>query len=163
MRSGGAWSGSSGHAAVLRLMAQAIHTLWEGGDNGLLILPASVPLHAPTVQGEIRNYLNDNWGPILEKDVDGEGALPLWIDEENASTLGRYSAARRVARTVFMGTVPRSGSSNPGITDARIRLGSVQPGETTATFGGRAPATVGPGGAPVREPEPVLVRRAAET
>ncbi|WP_412068592.1 Swt1 family HEPN domain-containing protein [Rubrivirga sp. IMCC43871] len=120
---------------VLRLMAQVIHTLWDGGDNGLLILPASVPLHAPTVQGEIRNYLNDNWGPILEKDVDGEGALPLRIDEENASTLGRYSAARRVARTVFMGTVPRSGSANPGITDARIRLGSVQPGETTATFG----------------------------
>lgn len=120
---------------VLRLMAQVIHTLWDGGDNGLLILPASVPLHAPTVQGELRNYLNDNWGPILEKDVDGEGALPLRIDEENASTLGRYSAARRVARTVFMGTVPRSGSANPGISDARIRLGAVQPGETTATFG----------------------------
>lgn len=120
---------------VLRLMAQAIHTLWEGGDNGLLILPAMMPLHAPTVQGELRNYLSDNWGPILEKDVDGEGALPLRVDAENASTLGRYSAARRVARTVFLGTVPRAGGTNPGITDTRIRLGAVQPGETTATFG----------------------------
>lgn len=120
---------------VLRLMAKAIHTLWSSGEGGLLILPAHVPLHDPAVQGELRNYLSDNWGPIIEKDVDGEGALPLRLDEENKSTLGRYSAARRVARTVFMGSVPRVGGTNPGVTDSQVRLGSVQPGERSPTFG----------------------------
>ena len=120
---------------VLRLMAKAIHTLWDSGDNGLLIMPANMPLHDPAVQGELRNYLSDNWGPIIEKDVDGEGALPLRLDEENKSTLGRYSAARRVARTVFMGSVPRVGGANPGVTDNQVRLGSIQPGERSPTFG----------------------------
>ena len=63
------------------------------------------------------------------------GSLPLRLDQENAGTYGRYSAARRVARTVFLGSAPLPAAANRGIDDRRILLGSVQPGETPATFG----------------------------
>uniref|UniRef100_A0A832A0Q1 ATP-binding protein n=1 Tax=Desulfacinum infernum TaxID=35837 RepID=A0A832A0Q1_9BACT len=120
---------------VLRLMATVIFELWERQDSGLLILPASIPLDAPSVQTEMTRYLEDNWRPIMERDVDGPEALPLKLDRENASTLGRFSAARRVARTIFMGSAPLAKTSNPGIDDRRVKLGCFQPGETAATFG----------------------------
>jgi hypothetical protein len=119
---------------VLRFMAKVIHELWQGGDDNLLILPSTVPLHAAPVQTEIMNNLAENWKPVIEKDVDGTTSLPIRIDGSN-SVFGRYSAARRVARTVFIGSAPKLGTAKPGISDRRIRLGCVQPGESAATFG----------------------------
>ena len=119
---------------VLRLMAKVIHELWSNDDQNLLILPSTAPLHAAPVQTEMMNNLTDNWRPVIEKDVDGANSLPHRVDSENPS-LGRYSAARRVSRTVFMGSAPKEGTENRGISDQQIRLGCVQPGESSATFG----------------------------
>ncbi len=119
---------------VLRLMAKVIHHLWERDDRSLLILPAHVPLDEPQVQSELTRYLPDHWVPVIETDVDGPQSLPLTQDRENAN-LGRYSASRRVARTLFMGSAPRLHSANKGIDDRQIKLGCVQPGESVATFG----------------------------
>jgi Swt1-like HEPN/Protein of unknown function (DUF499) len=119
---------------VLRLMAKVIHDLWERQEMGLLILPSSVPLDAGPVQFELTQYLDANWVPVIERDVDGPGSLPLAIDRENPN-LGRYSATRRVARTVFLGSAPSAGTAHPGIDDRRVKLGCVQPGESVATFG----------------------------
>lgn len=118
---------------VLRLMAAAIHALWERNDGGLLILPASVPIDSPAVQSELTRYLEDNWLPVIEKDVDGSTSLPLTLDRENPN-LGRYSAVRRVARTIYMGSAPTARTKNPGIDERNIKLGCVQPGESVATF-----------------------------
>ncbi|MFO0375803.1 MAG: DUF499 domain-containing protein [bacterium] len=119
---------------VLRLMAAVIHCLWERQDANLLIMPATLPMDDPTVRDELVRYLDENWTPVIEKDVDGPNALPLRLDRENP-TFGRVSAARRVARTLYLGSAPTAGDSNPGIDDRRIRAGCVQPGETSATFG----------------------------
>jgi len=119
---------------VLRLMAAVISELWERKDAGLLIMPSSVPMDAPAVQSELTRYLEDNWRPVMEKDVDGAEALSLKIDRD-VPTLGRYSATRRVARTIYMGSAPLAKTKNPGIDDRRVRLGCVQPGENAATFG----------------------------
>jgi hypothetical protein len=72
--------------------------------------------------------------PVLEKDVDGGNSLPLRIDGEIAN-LGKYSATRRVARTIYLGSAPIDRAANKGIEDRRIKLGSVFPGETPAVFG----------------------------
>jgi hypothetical protein len=85
---------------VLRLMAVVIHSLWERNDNSLLILPASVPVDDPNVLRELTRPLDEHWSPVIEKDVDGPHSLPLKLDRENAN-LGRYSACRRVSRTIF--------------------------------------------------------------
>lgn len=119
---------------VLRLMAAAIHALWEREDRGLLILPASVPVDAPAVQSELTRYLPPTWAPIIEKDIDGPHSLPLQIDRENPM-LGRYSACRRVARTLYMGSAPTQDAAKKGLEDRQIKLGCVQPGEVSGTFG----------------------------
>ncbi len=118
---------------VLRLMAKVIHTLWEREDRSLLILPAHVPIDDIQVQSELTRYLEDNWIPILEKDVDGSNSLPLALDRENPN-LGRYSACRRVARTIYLGSAPTLRAANRGLEERRIKLGCTQPGESVATF-----------------------------
>ena len=119
---------------VLRLMAKAIHALWEAGDKNLLIMPAQVPIHDSSVRDELTRYLEEHWLPVIEKDVDGPAALPLEIDGENP-TLGRYSASRRVARTIYLGSAPLAGAASRGLDERHIKLGCVQPGESVATFG----------------------------
>ena len=119
---------------VLRLMAAVIHALWERQDAGLMILPASVPIDEPPVQFELTRYMDDPWVPVIEKDVDGPSSLPLRLDRENPN-LGRYSACRRVARTIYLGSAPTLHTANKGLEDRQIKLGCVQPGESVATFG----------------------------
>ncbi len=119
---------------VLRLMAAVIHTLWESNDNNLLILPAAVPLNDPDVLRELNRSLEEQWTPVIEKDVDGTHSLPVKLDKENPN-LGRYSASRRTARTIYMGSAPIHKAANKGIDDNQIKLGCVQPGESPAIFG----------------------------
>jgi predicted AAA+ superfamily ATPase len=119
---------------VLRLMAAVIHELWERQDGGLLILPASVPLDAGPVQSELTRYLEDQWAPVIDTDVDGPRSLPLALDRDNPN-LGRYSACRRVARTIYLGSAPTLHSPHKGLEDRQIKLGCAQPGESPATFG----------------------------
>ena len=118
---------------VLRLMAKVIHSLWERNDQSLMILPAHIPMDDGQVQSELTRYLDDNWTAIIDKDVDGANSLPLERDRANPN-LGRYSACRRVARTIYMGSAPTLRAANVGLEDRRIKLGCVQPGESVATF-----------------------------
>jgi predicted AAA+ superfamily ATPase len=118
---------------VLRLMAAVIHSLWERQDGNLLILPGTIPIDDPRVQSELTRYLEDNWVPVLEKDIDGPNSLPLAQDRE-LTNLGRFSATRRIARTIYIGSAPTLRAANRGIDEANVRLGCVQPGETVATF-----------------------------
>ena len=119
---------------VLRLMAAVIHSLWEKGDRNPLILPANVPLDDPRVQFELTRYLPENWGPVIERDIDGANSLPLRLDGD-IPNLGKYGACRRVARTIYMGSAPIPAAANHGIEDRRIKLGCVIPGEPAAVFG----------------------------
>ena len=119
---------------VLRLMAAVIHSLWEKGDRGPMILPSNIPIDDPRVQFELTRYLSDNWVPVIEKDVDGPNSVPLRIDAETPN-LGKYSACRRVARTVYLGSAPTAKAANKGLEDRRIKLGCVLPGESPAIFG----------------------------
>ncbi len=119
---------------VLRLMAAVIHSLWERQESNLLIMPGNVPVDEPVVQWELTRYLEDQWAPVLEKDVDGANSLPLALDRDNPN-LGRYSASRRVSRTIYMGSAPTLRASHRGIDERQVKLGCVQPGESVATFG----------------------------
>lgn len=119
---------------VLRLMAAVIHSLWEKGDRNPAILPSNIPIDDPRVQFELTRYLSDNWVPVIEKDVDGPNSLPLRIDGE-VPNLGKFSACRRVARAIYLGSAPTAKAANRGVEDRRIKLGCVMPGETAAIFG----------------------------
>ena len=119
---------------VLRLMAAVIHDLWSRNDASLLILPGSVGLDAPAVRDELTRYLPEGWTPVLEGDVDGRNSGPFRIDAESPR-FGQTVAARRVARTIFLGSAPHVVQQRVrGVEDVRIRLGAVQPGEQVAVF-----------------------------
>ena len=49
--------------------------------------------------------------------------------------LGRYFAARRVARALYLGSATTQDAAKKGLEDRQIKLGCVQPGETSGTFG----------------------------
>ena len=119
---------------VLRLMASVIHHLWEQGNRSPLILPGDLALDDGRVQSELTRYLDDNWAPIIERDVDGADSLPLRIDSDQPN-LGKFSAGRRVARAIFLGSAPTTGAAHRGIEDRRVKLGCVMPGESPAVFG----------------------------
>jgi hypothetical protein len=119
---------------VLRLMAAVIHSLWEKGDRNPLILPANIAIDDPRVQFELTRYRSDNWVPVIEKDVDGPNSLPLKIDGENP-TFGKFAAARRVARTIYLGSAPTVAAAHRGLEDRQVKLGCVMPGESPAVFG----------------------------
>src|SRR5947208_14012275 len=119
---------------VLRLMAAVIHSLWNRDDKNLLILPATVPVDDPPVQFELTRYMEDHWVPVIEKHVPGPNPLPLQLDRANPN-LGRYSACRRVARTIYVGPAPHTDPKRRGLDDRAIKLGCAQPGQSVATFG----------------------------
>lgn len=119
---------------VLRLMAQAIHELWMNNDPSVIIMPGSVAISSARVEPELLHYLEPAWQAIIAGDVDGTMSTPYKIDQ-SAPNLNRYSATRRVARTIFMGSAPMHGQQNKGLDDRQINLGVVQPGERPAIFG----------------------------
>jgi len=119
---------------VLRLMAQAIHELWMSGDPSVMIMPGSVAVSSPRVEPELLHYLDVSWQAIIAGDVDGTTSTPYKVDQ-SAPNLNRYSATRRVARAIFMGTAPTHQQQNTGLDDKQINLGVVQPGERPAIFG----------------------------
>ena len=119
---------------VLRFMAQVVHQLWMANDPSVMIMPGSVPTSSPRVEPELSKYLAQGWRSIIAGDVDGTQSTPYLIDQ-GAPNLNRYSATRRVARTLFMGSAPTSDGQNKGLDDKQINLGVVQPGEKPNIFG----------------------------
>ena len=119
---------------VLRLMAQVIHELWMANDPSVIIMPGSVAISSARVEPELLHYLDVNWQSIIAGDVDGPNSTPYKIDQ-SAPNLNRYSATRRVARAIFMGSAPTYKEENKGLDDKQINLGVVQPGERPAIFG----------------------------
>jgi hypothetical protein len=84
------------------------------------------------VASELTKYLEDGWDPIIRSDIDGANSLPLRLDAEHKN-LGRYSAARRAARAVYLASAPRE-EGRRGIDIKTVTLGTVQPGESPGTF-----------------------------
>ena len=119
---------------VLRLMAMVVHRLWSDGNKDFMILPGSLPLYDADVRNEIIRYLPQGWEPVLGRDVDGPRAIPTDIDEKTA-LLGSVQAARRVARSIFLGSAPSGGGQRiRGISAENVRLGCFQPGDQAGRF-----------------------------
>ncbi|HJB96184.1 MAG TPA: DUF499 domain-containing protein [Candidatus Mediterraneibacter intestinigallinarum] len=119
---------------VLRLMAAVIHELWMANDAGAMIMPGSIPLDMPNVRDELVRHLPDTWNSIIDREVDGKDSIPYQKDRANVR-YGQKLAARRVARTIMLGSAPTvRDQAVRGLEAARIRLGVVQPGENISDF-----------------------------
>lgn len=122
---------------VLRLMAAVIHELWMANDSSPMIMPGSIPLNVPNVRDELVRHLPDTWNSIIDREVDGKDSIPYQKDKSTAR-YGHKLAARRVARTIMLGSAPSTSALRDqtirGLEASRIRLGVVQPGESIADF-----------------------------
>ncbi|MCS6267986.1 MAG: ATP-binding protein [Vampirovibrio sp.] len=119
---------------VLKLMAKVIHRLWKDNNTDLLVMPGSIPLYDSDVRNEAIYYLPQGWDPVLERDIDGEKAETT-VNIDNEGRFGSVQAARRAARTIFLGSAPTTGGQMVrGIELERVILGCVQPGQQVAVF-----------------------------
>jgi predicted AAA+ superfamily ATPase len=115
-------------------MSAVIHELWMNNDESLMIMPGSIPLDAPNVRDELTRHLPDAWNAIVDHEVDGKNSIPFQKDQSNPR-YGSRMAARRVARSVMLGSAPTDRSQNVrGIEASHVRLGIIQPGENIADF-----------------------------
>jgi Swt1-like HEPN/Protein of unknown function (DUF499) len=118
---------------VLRLMNTVIHALWLGEDQSPLIMPASIPIAASSVNSELTQYLQDSWKAVIDADVDGPNAEPAKIDA-GKPLFGQRSLTQRLARTVFFGAAPTIGSAHKGLDTQRVFLGTATPGDVPGNF-----------------------------
>ena len=117
-------------------MAKVIYRLWKDDNKDLLILPGSLPLHDGSTRNELTYYLPAGWDAVIERDIDGERAETTEL-ENKEPRFGQVGAARRVARTLFLGSAPSSVASKAtirGIDRARVLLGCLQPGQTSSVY-----------------------------
>ncbi len=121
---------------VLKLMAKVISRLWKDNNQDLMIMPGSLPLADTDIRAEMTYLLPPGWDPVIERDIDGERAETTEL-EAREPRLGQVNAARRVARTLFLGTAPSSVATKPGIRGldrGRVLLGCLQPGQASAVY-----------------------------
>ena len=120
---------------VLRLMAIAINRLYATSSDPL-IMPGNLPLDYEPLHHEFTKILTANWQPAIEE-IDGPNSRADSVDQK----YGKFQrhgdgAAKRVARTIFLGSVPEglAGRNATGIDEYHIRLGTAQPDEKVPTY-----------------------------
>ena len=122
---------------VLKLMAKVIHKLWKEPNHDLMILPGSLPLYDGETRNDLVQHLQNGWDPVIEGDIDGDQSEASKIDTKE-TRFGPVQAARRVARTLFLGTAPSAVAigtgGTRGIDRARVLLGCLQPGQTSSLY-----------------------------
>jgi predicted AAA+ superfamily ATPase len=119
---------------VLRLMSAVIGELWQAGDAAPLIMPGGVPLDAERVRSELTQYLDDDFKPVIDADIDGDASTPAMVDKERP-TLGQRKVTRRIARAVFLGSAATLRAAHKGIERPSVWLGVAVPGDTVGNFG----------------------------
>jgi len=119
---------------VLQYMAIVIHRLWNSDNKDALIMPGSLPMEDSNVRNKSIHYLPQGWEPVIEREVDGTRSAPHDIDGHH-TLFGGVQAARRTARTIFLGSAPSTGAQMiRGIQAERILLGAVQPVQSVRVF-----------------------------
>ena len=116
---------------VLRMMASCVHRLYLNNDANPLIMPADIPLSYDTLANEFIRLLDGNWRPVVSE-ADTDNSRTDNIDKESQRYADVGGAARRIARTIFLGSAG-SGAIR-GIDRRQIQLGTVQPGQGVQVY-----------------------------
>ena len=116
---------------VLRMMATCISRLNLREDSSPMIMPASLTLDDPALANEFVRLLDGNWLPVVYE-ADSDGSRTDDIDGRVQRFADVGGAARRIARTAFLGSAPTGNVR--GVDMRQIRLGTVQPGHGAAVY-----------------------------
>ena len=116
---------------VLRIMANVINRLYRDKHYAPLILPASLPLNDQPLANEFERVLDGRWDLVVAE-IDGPNARTTIIDDSQKQFGDVGGAARRVARTTFLGSPPTGAFR--GIDRRQIMLASVEPGQSVGAY-----------------------------
>ena len=83
---------------------------------------------AADVNAELtKGLLGQNWHAIVDAEIDGDSSKARKLDEQNLR-FGNLSAARKISRSIFMGTAPAQKEGDVrGVTEEEIHLCTIQP------------------------------------
>ena len=121
---------------VLKLMAKVVHRLWDEANKDPMILPGDLPLADRDTRQELTYLLHNGWETVIERDIDGSRSETAEL-EKREPRFGQVAAARRVARTLLLGTAPASAALQPGtrgLDRGRVLLGCLQPGQSSGVY-----------------------------
>ena len=116
---------------VLRMLSSCVSRLYLGNHSGYMIMPADLPLSDESLANEFIRLLRGNWRPVVSE-ADSDNSRTDNIDKESQRYAEVGGAARRVARTIFLGSA-NSGATR-GIDRRQIHLGAVQPGQGVSLY-----------------------------
>ena len=120
---------------VLRFMANVVGVLWHQQDRSALITPARIPIAHDRVRTSVLYPLNPAFAAVVDKEVDGEGALPTRMEANPQRRMSQMRAATRAARAVFLCSAPLVGQPNAGLNGQGLRLACAEPGDQLSAFG----------------------------
>jgi predicted AAA+ superfamily ATPase len=120
---------------VLRFMANVVGVLWHERTRDPLITPARVPIAHDKVRASVLYPLDPVFASVVDKEVDGIGALPEQMQANPSRRISQMQAATRAARAVFLCSAPNVGQPNAGLTGHGLRLACAEPSDQLAIFG----------------------------
>ncbi|MBS1963094.1 MAG: ATP-binding protein [Bdellovibrionales bacterium] len=119
---------------VLQYLAIVIHRLWNSDDRDPMVMPGSLPLEDVNVRTKSIHYLPQGWEPVIETEIDGPRSIPAEIDGKE-TRMGAIRAARRLARTLFLGSAPSTNAQGArGLALDHIILGAAIPGQVIGVY-----------------------------
>ncbi len=116
---------------VLRMLSSSVSRLYLGNNSNYMIMPSDLPLSDDALANEFIRLLEGNWHPVVSE-ADSDNSKTDNIDKESHRYGEVGGAARRVARTIFLGSAG-SGATR-GIDQRQVHLGSVQPGQGVSLY-----------------------------
>ena len=116
---------------VLRMLSICVNRLYSAENPSPLIMPGDLPLSDTELANEFIGLLDTNWSSVLTE-ADTDNSRTDLIDSRTPRYKELGGAARRLARTIFLGSAP-SGSAL-GVNRERIQLGVVRPAQGISTY-----------------------------
>lgn len=120
---------------VLRFMANVVGVVWHARVYDPLIMPARVPIAHERIRASVLYPLDPGFGAVVDREVDGDSALPARMEANPSRRISQARAATRAARAVFLCSAPLVGQPNAGLTGQGLRLACAEPGDQLAIFG----------------------------
>ena len=138
------------------MMANCVSRLYRDNDLSPLIMPGDLPFRDSSLSNEFANLLDGHWEPVFSE-ADADNSRADRIDAANRRYSDVGGAARRIARTVLLGSAP--GGAIRGIEARSVRLGVVRPGHGVSAYNEALARMTGELHYPLRRRRALLVPR----
>ncbi len=118
---------------VLRLLAEAVASLYNAHHPAPLIQPAHLDLGNDRIRRELVKHIGNEYNGVIASDIRGPNAKAGRLDQEMGAEYAKYRIATGLATAIFFGSF--SGAERRGVTLPWLRLACLSPGIPAALVG----------------------------